>query len=138
MHYLIILIIITLLLLGFLLFRKSNFIIVDLASLFKRGEIQEFINESIGLGFPKEFVEDFIKTIYTTWHFKQEPMSVNLKDDLISKWGCDDDKADLINIMLRKENIQKVKWNNKDVLRLKTIFDLMNYTYNKIKSEKSN
>jgi len=100
---------------------------------FEREDIKLFIKQCEEVGISKNIAKDFILSMYNTMYFKSEPLMPNLNESRYENWELDDDIEDFINYIFEKYNIEKVRWNQKEILEIDTFLDILNYLSKKIK-----
>ena len=96
-----------------------------------RADIQDYFIECEQIQIPKQFAEEFLLHLFNMSKYLVEPDAPKIDHSLIEVWGIDDDIEDLINPILCKRNLKKIKWNEKDILDLRTIGDALSYAYRK-------
>ena len=102
---------------------------------FEREDIKLFIKQCEEVGISNNIAKDFILSMYNTMYFKSEPLMPNIEESRYENWKLDDDIEDFINYIFEKYNIEKVKWNQKEILEIDTFLDMLNYLSKKIKVE---
>jgi len=102
---------------------------------FEREDIKLFIKQCEEVGISNNIAKDFILSMYNTMYFKSEPLMPNIEESRYENWKLDDDIEDFINYIFEKYNIEKVKWNQKEILEIDTFLDILNYLSKKIKVE---
>ena len=109
--------------------RKENEIFF---SDFGREDIKNFIKQCEEVGISNNIAKNFILAMYNTMYFKSEPLMPNLEESRYDNWELDDDIEDFINYIFQKYNIKKIKWNQKEILKIDSFLDILNYLSKKI------
>ncbi len=111
--------------------RKDDLILPD----FSRTDIQAFFKECHETNIPEKLAKEFIIALYNTLLFNSEPESPKLNDDRYDIWALDDDVDYPINYVLEKYGVNEIRWNQKDVLELQTIKDILVFITGKVQSK---
>lgn len=103
---------------------------------YERSDIKEFLKECQKSEISVELAKDFIVGIYNTLNFIKEPPAPKLSDNRYEEpWEIDDDIGDLLNYVLSKYQVPLVRWNQDEVLDLKTMEDILVYMSKRISSQ---
>jgi hypothetical protein len=94
-----------------------------------RSDLQEFFKECQLIEIPRDFSEEFLLQLFNMSKYLEEPPAPRLADDLIKVWGIDDNVEDLINPILTRRKLQKIRWDDTKILELRTMGDVLSYTY---------
>lgn len=101
---------------------------------FERSDVVVFIEECRNASVSSDLAREFLVAMYNTMGFTKEPPAPKLSDDRYEVWGLDDDIEGPLNYVLAKHELNGVRWNQKEILALQTMGDLLAFLSERIES----
>jgi hypothetical protein len=109
-------------------FIKNEIIYPD----FERLDLSKFLGQCKENNIPHEIGKKFIIAVYNNIIWQTEPEAPKLSDDRYILWDLDEEIEEVLNSIFEEYNIEKIRWNNRDILDLVTFKDILLYIKEKI------